>query len=204
MARLSKVWDSPLVYPGNSAHISLPANPRDAYTWRCSLWRLFHPPQTRHSTEEDVHVNQDSNTRVRAYCDQTISGFLQGSAAVLLASLPSELDRKVRTDDLWTILLDAAYIAKRLWTQRLHLESFDLEDFQQRKLVFNNSSPLMQAHPFSKVDYEDPVHNGRRIVVVTRPGLLGYDEDDNKGPSGPPYRVFAKAIVWLEEAAPPR
>ena len=68
-----------------------------------------------------------------------------------------------------------------------------------KKTVFDVDSPLLQGHPLSKVDMDDTVDNGRHILAVVRPGLLGFEEDDTQGVEGEQYRVLAKAIVLLDE-----
>lgn len=74
-------------------------------------------------------------------------------------------------------------------------------------MKFDVSSNLLQGHPLSKVDEDDPEHNGREISVVTRPALLVFDSEEEEiiseskagSSNGDGYRVLAKAIVLLDE-----
>jgi hypothetical protein len=138
---------------------------------------------------------------VLVYRDRVDAEFRLGPASKLLAPLESQEDIDDRNDDLQELLFEAAKIAKNLWTQRSYLECLDLERMKQRNMAFEVPSSLLQGHPLSRVDEDDPRHNGRRVLIVTRPALLALDGDDQRGLDSSSYRVLAKAIVWLEEAS---
>jgi hypothetical protein len=146
-------------------------------------------------------VRQNTNRRIQQYCDKIDSNFRRSASGVFLKH-PSELSAdavEARGRELRQILLEAASLATILLVQYSRVTCLDLTVMQQRRLAFSIDSPLMQPHPLSKVDMDDPSHNGRRIMMVLRPALLAFEEDDTEGLSGDRYRVLAHAIVLLDE-----
>ena len=163
------------------------------------MWRILNPPYTTDMTKMDEAVANGTSNRVRSLCDNLDADFKKSPARFLLRPLESEDARKERAKTLRDIFMSAARIATSLWTQRSYLLCLDLEGFKSRKMSFNIASPLMQGHPLSKVDPDNPRHNGRKILVVVRPALLAFEVDDKAGLDGNAFRVLAKAIVWLED-----
>ncbi|KAJ4529760.1 hypothetical protein HRR90_001856 [Exophiala dermatitidis] len=141
-----------------------------------------------------------TNKEVQAYCEEVDNDYCkEGELFPLLAPVQSDRERQNRSAGLRAILMEAAWIAQRLWSQPTYLQTVDLPWFQRQGVTFDISSPLMQAHTMNRVDHDNPAHNGRKILMVTRPGLSISEGDDVKGLDGDQYRVLAKAIVWLEE-----
>ncbi|ETI29373.1 hypothetical protein G647_01826 [Cladophialophora carrionii CBS 160.54] len=171
------------------------ANQREAHGWRCTFWRIMNPPKSGKSA-----ANDESATfkRVRLYCDEMARSFRHGPAEKLLQRCSSE-ESKTQAKQLREILMNAAEIATSLWTQPSYIECLGLHEMRQRQTVFDVASPVMEAHRLSKVDPENPKHNGRRIMAVIQPALLAFDENDPLGLDGDGYRVLSRANVLLDE-----
>lgn len=162
----------------------------------------MNPRLTGDPNDNAEFVCDGTGKRVRSYCDHVDASFRKGPASLLLRTLNSEEDRKLRARELREILTTAASIAKLLWTQSSYLVSMGLGTMHQRTVGFSTSSPFLQGHPLSKVDVDDPdAHDGRRVLIVTRPALMAFEGDDKDGIDGEGYRVLAKAIVLLEDIA---
>lgn len=175
------------------------ADQRSAHLWRASLWRQLHPVHVARVPSNVQTVSDKVRNRVEKYCEQIETSFMKGPVSGLLAQVRSESEAQTRNNKLRKIFVSAATIATSLWTQQSYLETFDLPVIESRKMVYKTSSIHMQGHPLSKVDVEDPRHDGRQIVAVIRPALLVFDEDDSSGLDGERYRVLAKAIVLLDD-----
>ncbi|KIX10398.1 uncharacterized protein Z518_01480 [Rhinocladiella mackenziei CBS 650.93] len=173
-------------------------DPREAQAWRCSLWRLLSPARTSDMTRSQQEVYEDTKNKISDFCDTVASHFESGPACFLLKAESEDHQRDHRAKQLREILRDAAAIAERLWTQNSSLETVDLKYIQERNLTFDVSSPLLQGHRQSRlagIDDDDEVNNGRKILIVTRPGLVRVEQNEGNG-SG---RTLAKAIVWLDD-----
>ena len=131
-------------------------------------------------------------------CDRVGADFKKGHTKRLLRRLESKSDAKIeRMKTLRDIFMNAASIATTLWTQRAFLSCHGIKEFES--MPFNIESPIMEAHPLNRVDYQDPGNNGRKIGIVTRPSLLACGEDNHEGYDVHAFRVLAKALVWLED-----
>jgi hypothetical protein len=172
------------------------ANPREGHIWRSMMWRVMNPPRVADRTQKEEQVSNQTSRRIRNLCYRIGKDFKNGYAKLLLEQQESRDDRMERARTLRAIFMDAAEIATSLWTQRPYLVCCDLEAIESRNISFNIASSIMEAHPLSKVDYDDPSHNNRVISVVTRPALLAFSEDDHEA-SGQNARVLSKAVVWL-------
>ncbi|EXJ59777.1 hypothetical protein A1O7_03924 [Cladophialophora yegresii CBS 114405] len=176
------------------AHTS-PANQREAHQWRCTFWRIMNPPRSGKSAANDESV---TFKRVRSYCDELARSFRHSPAEKLLRRCSSE-ESKTQAKQLREILRNAAEIATLLWTQPAYMECLGLQEMRHRQTVFDVASPVMEAHRLSKVDPENPKHNGRKIMAVIQPALLAFDENDPLGLDGDGYRVLSRANVLLDE-----
>jgi len=162
------------------------------------MWRIMNPPQTKDRSEKDQEVANMTFCRTRTMCDRVSADFKKGHTKGLLRTLESHSDAKTeRAKTLRDIFMNAASIATTLWTQRAFLRCHDIKQFES--MPFDIESPIMEAHPLNRVDYQDPGNNGRKIGIVTRPSLLACGEDNREGYDVNAFRVLAKAVVWLED-----
>lgn len=74
----------------------------------------------------------------------------------------------------------------------------NLESIHRLGVTFDNSSPVLEAHPWSDVDEDNDKANGMGILMVVRPALIAFDADDTKGWHGDQYRDLSKALVLLD------
>ena len=159
---------------------------------------MMNPPGPDRSIEDNA-VFLATQTRVRSLCDRIDAGFRKGPARFLLRSQEPEDAKKERARCLREILMKAAGIATLLWVQRPYLKCVGLDTFMAKGMSFNVQLPIMQSHPLNKVDPDDHRNNGRKVLLVVRPAILAFEEDDTQGFDGEAYRVLANAIVFLEE-----
>jgi hypothetical protein len=160
----------------------------------------MNPPGADRSQGDEV-ISIKTADRMQSLCDGIYSEFKKGPAKLLLRYLDSDKVKKERAKSLRDILMEAARIATSLWVQRPYLDVVGLDTIMARRMAFNVQSPIMQSHPLNKVDVDDQTgrHNSRRILLVVRPALLAFEEDDTQGLDGEGYRVLANAIVFLED-----
>lgn len=149
-------------------------------------------------SDHDKAVSNESAQRVRSLCDDITADFMQGPASVLLTH-PGDAERSERAKSLREILLKAVEVATLLWTQRSYVSCINMNDMIKQRMMFDIASPTMTAHPMHRIGEDDTSQNGREILIVTRPTILAFDDDDDKGLRGDRFRILAKAIVWLDE-----
>lgn len=139
----------------------------------------------------------DTRKRIHAYCDRIGNRIRKSPAGILVAAGLSEDSLNECSNRLKRILLTAAEIAVSLWTQESSLVTYGLADMYADKRVFKITSDLLQGHPLSRVDLDDESHNGREILVVTRPALLVFDKHGAARSEENAFRILVKAVVLL-------
>lgn len=134
--------------------------------------------------------------RIDTYCDH-IQNRIKNCPMELLVRAPATQDECAdQSNRLRKILMTAADVATSLWTQRSFIQTIDLDSMKKQQLKFDVSSTILKAHPLNRVDVDDESHNGREILVVTRPALLAFEANE-KGLAEHEFRILAKAIVLL-------
>jgi hypothetical protein len=160
----------------------------------------MNPPKSKHRTQKDEDVAKKTFVLTRNLCNAIAADFKKSYARLLFQQSESKESIDNRSKELRDIFMKATEIATDLWTQRPNFYQHGLDEIRQQKQTFTINSEIMEAHPLSKVDADEPRHNGRRIGIVVRPASLAGCEDEGEDSDGKAFRVLAKAVVWLEDA----
>lgn len=144
-------------------------------------------------------ILEASRNNIKAYCETVSATFCKKPASILFAEVAeNSTEAKTRATRLGAIMQQASMIALSLWTQHSWYTSVDLMEMHKSRMTFNNSSPVLEAHPWSDVDEDNDNANGIGILMVVRPALLAFDAEDTRGWEGDQYRVLSKALVLLD------
>jgi hypothetical protein len=93
-------------------------------------------------SKHDETIFNRTRDRIQSYVDRTEDSFLKGPAQILCGAVTSGANVKDRNKALNDILMDAAIIAKSLWTQRAYFETLTLQSIQHRRMAFTGLSPF--------------------------------------------------------------
>lgn len=162
----------------------------------------MNPPANSKEQAEGSEVEDISVTtfhRIRKFCDHVDSDFRKGYARLLLKPLEFNEEKADRARRLREILMTAAALAASLWTQRSSPCCMNIREIMSKDMLFNIRSPVLQAHPLHRLDDDDNDYDGKRVLMVVKPALLAFNEDDSEGLEGGGYRVLAKAVCLLED-----
>lgn len=173
------------------------ADKKEFNIWRTIMWRLLNPPMNVALSREASAVVEKTRNDVRSLIDKIDADFRKSPAKELLAPCDNPNQKQERAAKLRKILASAADIASILFTQHPYLLMLDLVYLLENRVPFSIHNRFLEGHPLSKVDVDDDSHEGEGIIVVTRPALLAFDEDDNSGIEGDRFRVLEKATVLL-------
>jgi hypothetical protein len=130
--------------------------------------------------------------RLRLSNDITTS-FLNSPAKVLLRSVSKEEEIK-RRDELLDTFQEAVELSASLWKQPMIIRPKGFADLLEDS--FTVDSEFMDAHPLHQLEDEHRLDN-HRIVLVFAPAILAMGDSD--GRNYLQHRVWAKAVVYLEE-----
>jgi hypothetical protein len=97
------------------------------------------------------------------------------------------------------IVVQAADISYKLWTQKMQLQSLTPEDLPKKKgaVRFNSRSDLLEHHNLHNLQLNDDETclDGKRVVLVTHPAFVAYGNAE--GTDYSTLRVWKKAVVWM-------
>jgi hypothetical protein len=173
---------------------------KKAQIWRCQTLEILDP--SIGDGEAEILARKNAKALRLEVARKFAEDFLGGPAGALLARTNSKENLSRRGDELEDIFLQALDISARVWKQPIVLKCKQFKDFEDEKFV--SDSEIMDAHPLHQLGFsedgeeEDETRlDGHRILMVVSPAILaigGSDGDDYQN-----YRVWAKAVVWLEE-----
>jgi hypothetical protein len=114
----------------------------------------------------------------------------------LFKHLSTDSEAAERRQELLEIFHQALQMSAQLWKQPAILKCLTLAFLDEQK--FRADSEFMDAHPLHGLyDGDETRLDDHRILMVISPVILAMGNSD--GENHMQYRVWAKAIVWLEE-----
>lgn len=169
------------------------ANLADANRWRSDTLRIL-SPEKDDPREAAVTLRgkvEDSLVDWAAGMAQT---FIDNPVRILVQPAETPTIREGYRKALAALFEEAGRLAMRLWTQRMGVK------YQFKPILlgepFTADSKLMQPHGVHGDDSGSRELDGKRVVVVVHPAVLGTGTHD--GEHYETSRVWTKAVVWLE------
>jgi len=179
--------------------ICLSGDEKKAQAWRCQTLEILDP-----SVGEGDNVTQARHNAIKRRlrtAKELADEFLKGPPSLLLHGVSAGHELKDRVEDLQRLFQEALEISARLWKQPTILRSKRFGDLALE--TFTADSDLIDAHPLHQLglsddDDEDSTRlDHHRIMMVVSPAILGMGDSD--GDNYWKHRIWAKAVVWLED-----
>jgi hypothetical protein len=146
------------------------------------------------STEGEISILR------RKAAEHLTRDFLGGNARVLLDV--NDRDFEGQCDHLMDIVIRAAELSYKLWTQRTQVARLDAKGLANELAVkdvlrFQARSSLLDHHPLHNLEVSEDGDclNGAYVAIVSHPAVVAYG--DSAGQDFSRRKIWKKAVVWM-------
>ena len=170
-------------------------DPVAAHTWRAQTVHYF----TRYNLKNDPNASTERSHRREAWYNYLTRWFEDSEAQLLLRQVSAEA-RRQRYEELYSIFRDAGELFAGLWTQKVWIKTWDIEDLKDKR--YSSRSKDMELDvSYGLSDANDSFLNGRRVQAVIQPAIVAYGNEN--GTNYDRHKVWSKAVVWVGPAVNP-